>query len=84
MLTNTKDLETLKKGIKEMSNSLTRVEAEKDFQKDVIDRINDETGLEKKYVRKLAAIYHKQNYTTVQQENDELESLYEAISKVNG
>jgi hypothetical protein len=84
MLTNTKDLETLKNGIKEMSNSLTRVEAEKDFQKDVIDRINDETGLEKKYVRKLAAIYHKQNYTTVQQENDELESLYEAISKVNG
>jgi predicted translin family RNA/ssDNA-binding protein len=83
MLSNPKDREALLNGIKEMSNSMTRVDAEKDFQKDVIDKLNDELDLDKKYIRKLAAIYHKQNYTTVQQEYDEVQALYEAITSSN-
>lgn len=80
MLSSPADREKLLASIKEMSNSMTRVDAEKDFQKDVIDKVNDELGLEKKYVRKLAAIYHRQNFTTVQQEQEELQELYEAIT----
>lgn len=80
MLSSPADREKLLTSIKEMSNSMTRVDAEKDFQKDVIDKVNDELGLEKKYVRKLAALYHKQNFTTVQQEYDEIQELYEAIT----
>lgn len=80
MLTNPKDKERLQNAIKEMSNSMTRIDAEKDFQKDVVDTMNDELGLEKKYIKKLAAMYHKQNYATVQQEYDELQELYEAIT----
>lgn len=80
MLSSPADREKLLSAIKEMSNSMTRVDAEKDFQKDVIDKVNDELGLEKKYVRKLAGIYHRQNFTTVQQEQEELQELYEAIT----
>ena len=80
MLSNPADREKLLASIKEMSNSMTRVDAEKDFQKDIIDKVNDELGLEKKYVRKLASIYHRQNFTTVQQEQEELQELYEAIT----
>jgi di/tripeptidase len=80
MLSSPADREKLLKAIKEMSNSMTRIDAEKDFQKDVVDTMNDELGLEKKYVKKLAAMYHKQNYATVQQEYDELQELYEAIT----
>jgi hypothetical protein len=80
MLSNPADREKLLASIKEMSNSMTRVDAEKDFQKDVIDKVNDDLGLEKKYVRKLASIYHRQNFTTVQQEQEELVELYEAIT----
>ena len=80
MLSNPADREKLLASIKEMSNSMTRVDAEKDFQKDIIDKVNDDLGLEKKYVRKLASIYHRQNFTTVQQEQEELQELYEAIT----
>jgi hypothetical protein len=80
MLHNPADREKLLNSIKEMSNSMTRVDAEKDYQKDVIDKVNDELGLEKKYVRKLANMYHRQNYSTVQTEFDELQELYEAIT----
>ena len=80
MLSNPADREKLLASIKEMSNSMTRVDAEKDFQKDAIDKIADELDLEKKHVRKLAGIYHRQNFTTVQQEQEELQELYEAMT----
>jgi len=80
MLSTPQDKEKLLNSIKEMSNSMTRVDAEKDFQKDVIDKVNDELGLEKKYIRKLASIYHKQNFTVVQSEMEEVQELYEAIT----
>ena len=79
MLSNPADREKLLAAIKEMSNSMTRVDAEKDFQKDAIDKISDELDLEKKHVRKLAAIYHRQNFTAVQQEQEDLQELYEAM-----
>jgi len=80
MLSNPADRQKLLDAIKEMSNSMTRVDAEKDFQKEAIDKVNDELGLEKKHVRKLASIYHKQNFSTVQQEQEELQELYELIT----
>ena len=84
MLSNPADREKLFDAIKEMSNSMTRVDAEKDYQKDVIDKITDELDLDKKYIRSLARIYHKQNFTTVQQEQEDLVTLYEEMTKAKG
>lgn len=69
----------LKGAIEELSNSMTRVDAEKDLQKDIIQTAFDNTGVDKKYIRKLATIYHKQNLVEVQSENDEVQNLYEDL-----
>lgn len=79
MLSNPTDREKLFKVIKEIDNSMTRVDAERDYQKEAIEAISEELELEKKYVRKVARIYHRQNYSLVQQENDEVGQLYETI-----
>jgi NADH:ubiquinone oxidoreductase subunit E len=80
MLSNPEDRKKLLNAIKEIDNSMTRVAAERDFQKDAITAVADALELEKKYVRKLASIYHKQNFTQVQQEQEEVETLYELIA----
>lgn len=79
MITNPKDKEKLTAAIKELSNSMTRIDAEKDFQKEAIDKVSDDTGVDKKYVKKLAAIYHRQTFSQVQTEREELEGLYEDL-----
>lgn len=84
MLSNPQDRKKLLNAIKEIDNSMTRVSAEKDFQKDAINTIADELELEKKYVRKLASIYHKQNFSQFQQDQEEIETLYELITESNG
>lgn len=83
MLTSPNDRQKLLNSIKEISNSKTRVDAEKDFQRDAVAAICDELGLQKKYVNKLATIYHKQNLNEVQQETEEVLELYEEITNVN-
>ena len=83
MLSNPKDRERLLNAIKEIDNSLTRVSAERDFQKDAITSVAEELDLEKKYVRKLASIYHKQNLSQIQQESEEVFELYELITGTN-
>tara|TARA_B110000503_G_scaffold131889_1_gene207149 strand:+ start:21874 stop:22134 length:261 start_codon:yes stop_codon:yes gene_type:complete len=80
MLSNPEDRKKLLNFIKELSDSMTRNSAEKDFQKDVIDRAHDDLNIDKKHIRKLAALYHRQNFTTVQQEQEEVMELYELIT----
>ena len=84
MISSLEDRKKLLGAVKEISNSMTRADAERDFQKDAITAIADKLDLEKKYVRKLAVIFHKQNYNEVQQEREELEVLYEAMTQQEG
>lgn len=83
MLSNPEDRKKLLNAIKEIDNSMTRVAAERDFQKDAITAVADDLDLEKKYVRKLASIYHKQNFAQVQADQEEVETLYELITGSN-
>ena len=83
MLSNPEDRKKLLSAIKEIDNSMVRVSSERDFQKDAITAVADELDLEKKYVRKLASIYNKQNMSQVQQETEEVIELYEMITGSN-
>lgn len=76
MLTSPADRKVLLDAVKELSNSMTRVDGERDFQKEAIAEVAGKLNLEKKYVRKLARIYHKNNLTEVKQENEDVETLY--------
>ena len=67
--------------LQEISNSLTRIEAERDLIKDILQRMQDEFELPKKLSRKLAKTYHKRNFEEeVACQNDFVE-IYETVAK---
>lgn len=76
------DRKKIMSAIQEISNSFTRIEAERDLIKETLQDIQDNFNLPKKYTRKIAKIYHKQNFSQVQQEQEELESLYETVTTI--
>lgn len=74
------DRKAIKNALQEISSSFTRMEAERDLIKDILQTVQDNQNIPKKYVRKLAKIYHKQNFSEVQQEQDDVETLYETVT----
>lgn len=80
VVNNPKDREVILNAMKEWSNSATRVAAEKDLQKNIITDLADKVDVEKKYLNKLATMYHNQNFAQFQQEREEIEELYESIT----
>lgn len=78
-ISNPADRKKIKDALQEISDSMTRIDAERDLIKDIVNDVNDNFKLPKKYINKMAKIYHKQNFAKEQQETDELESLYLTI-----
>jgi hypothetical protein len=74
------DKKKLMSALKDMSASMTRVEAERDLQKNVKKDICDELDLNKKVFAKLAKTYHKQNFSEEVQTHEEFETLYEDVT----
>ena len=76
-----RDKEKILGCLQEISNSYTRVEGERDFIKEVLQRMQDEFELPKKLSRKLAKTYHKRNFEEeVASQNDFVE-IYENVAK---
>lgn len=65
--------------LEEISNSMTRMGAERDLIKNILQDVEDDTQVPKKYIRKMATIFHKQNLNEVKAENDDVETLYETV-----
>ena len=80
MLSNPVDRKKLFDCVKELSDSMLRAESEKSFQKEAISDMAEKLDIPKKYISKIAALYHKQNYSQVQTELDEITALYEAMT----
>lgn len=78
-ISNPADRKKIKDALQEISSSMTRMEAERDLIKDIVKDVSDNFQLPKKYVNKMARIYHKQNFQVTQQETEELESLYISV-----
>jgi regulator of replication initiation timing len=66
--------------MREISGSMTRIDAEREFIREAIKNICDEQNLSKKTFRRMAKTYHKQNFTSEVEEHEEFENLYEAIT----
>lgn len=67
--------------LQEISNSLTRVEAERDLIKEILERMQDEFELPKKMSRKLAKVYHKRNFEEEVAEQSDFQEVYESVAK---
>lgn len=80
-ISNPKDQEKIRTMLSEISNSYTRISAERDLINETIQALSEDFEIDKKILRKMAQIFHKQNYTEVESEQEELALLYESIVK---
>ena len=74
------DRKQVRERLSEISDSLTRIEAERDHINDILSDLQDEYELPKKYMRKVAKVYHKQNINEVKEEFSDIEDIYNAVS----
>ena len=73
------DKKRIKDCMEEISNSYLRQEAERDFVKEALISLEDDVGIPKKYLGKMARIYHKQNMSELVSEIEEIEALLESV-----
>jgi DNA-directed RNA polymerase subunit N (RpoN/RPB10) len=78
---NENERKRLKKALMELNDSLTRVAAERDLQKETINTLFDELGVDKKLVRRMAKAYFKANFGEEVEENKAFEESYDLIIK---
>lgn len=76
------DKKKLKNAIQELNDSMTRVAAERDLQKETINKVAEEIGVNKKIIRRMAKVYFKANFKDEVEENSEFEDFYEIV--ING
>lgn len=73
------DRKKIQKALREMSDSMTRVAAEKDLQKDIAQTLFEDLGVPKKDFNKLAKIYHASNLMEEAAKNEEFMEFAEAV-----
>mgnify|MGYP001040308867 CR=1 FL=1 len=67
--------------VKEISASLTRIEAERSLIKEIVGEFSKQYQIPRKQINKIARTYHKQNRTSVEEEHEEFTTLYDTIVK---
>lgn len=65
--------------IREADASLTRIDAEKEHIKEIVDMLKEKFELPPKQMRKVINAYHKQNLVDVTTAAEEVEELYESF-----
>ena len=65
--------------LKEISAAMTRIEADRDYINESLVVLQEDFELPKKYMRKVARVYHKQNINEVKNEFSDIEDIYTAV-----
>lgn len=73
------DRKKIQNSLKEMSDSMTRVAAEKDLQKEIAEKIKEDCNVGKAHFNKLARIYHASNLMEEASKNEEFMEFAEAV-----
>lgn len=73
------DRKAIADGIKEISNSLTRIEGERAYIKESFEALSEKFGVDKKYLRRMARDFHKDQFEKVTEEDAQYSDLFEAI-----
>jgi len=68
-------------GIQSLSDSFLRVEAERDAQKQILEDLFNELGVEKKLVRRIAKVYHKNSFQEEKEASETFEEFYDTVVK---
>ena len=75
------DKKKLKNAVLEMNDSMTRVSAERDLQKEIIGKMAEDLGVDKKLFRRMSKVYYKANYSQEQEDNRNFEEMYDEVMK---
>lgn len=81
LLANPADQKKLLDMLREASNSLTRIESERDLIREMKKNVCDELQLEKKVINRMVKVYHKQSFQEEVAEHEQFETLYGSIVK---
>lgn len=73
------DRKKLKKIVQELNDSLTRIAAEREFQKESIAAVSEEMGLDKKLIRRMAKTYFNASFNNEKEEHQSFEDFYELV-----
>jgi len=76
---NPVDQKAILAAIKEASDSLLRIDSEKEHVKAIIEKVAEDYELNKKHIRKMITTYHKQNIEVFESETDDFVALYRTI-----
>jgi hypothetical protein len=74
------DKKKIKGAMQEGSNSLVRIDAEKDLIKNIVEDLFEQYKIPKKTLSKMIRVYHKQTFLQEVANNDEFEELYQTVA----
>ena len=77
---NPADRKKIEQAMQEISNSMTRMEAERDLIKEAINETCTKFEVDKKIFRRLAKTYHRRNFSEAVAEDEAFETAYETIT----
>lgn len=80
IITNPADKKAIRDALSEISKSMSRIEGERTLISEAIKEVSDKYLLSKKTFRRMAKVYHNQNFTKEVEEHEEFETLYENIT----
>ena len=69
----------IRRVMKEISDSMTRMDSEKDFIKDAIDDLSKQYSIPKATLSKVAKAYHKQNVAEERAKSEDTYYVYDSI-----
>ena len=69
----------LRKAVMEMNDSMTRVGAERELQKETTNEVCDKLGIDKKLFRRMSRAYFKANFKDEVQGNTDFEEFYSTV-----
>lgn len=73
------DRKRMRKAIMEMNDSMTRVGAERELQKETTNEICNSLGIDKKLFKRMSRAYFKANFNDEVQENTDFEEFYSTV-----
>lgn len=73
--TNPADIKAIMDGVREIDNSMTRIDAERDYIKESVAELAEKYNLPKKHLSKFVRAYHKNSLGKQISEDDDFESL---------
>ena len=83
MFSTEEDRKKFMGAVQEMSNSMIRIEAERDLIREIVKEKSDEFKISKKIINKIAKTYHKQNRAQVEAEHEEFMEIYDEATTKN-